>query len=84
MKVNYKNVFNLDITKIHKHYNYTSFITDIEYQFTQPDYNIIEDTTVPVCVMIVPGDVIFTSGGFLTLRFLTSPITANCQFHHYK
>ena len=58
--------------------------TDIEYQFTETDYIIAEDTTVPVCVMIISGDVIFTPGGFLTLRFLTSPITATCQFNHYK
>ena len=55
---------------------------DIEYGFTETDYSISEGVTAEVCVTILPGSVTFTPGGFLTLSFHTSPITANCRLNH--
>jgi hypothetical protein len=50
----------------------------IEYRFIMTGYSFYEGNTSAVCVMtILPENVTFVPGGYVTLEFSTTPLTAN-------
>ena len=50
----------------------------IPYRYTQPEYNFTENATTThiVCVETVTGNLQFVPGGYLTIEFFTSNLTA--------
>ena len=49
----------------------------IPYRYTQLEYNFTENaTTTQVCVETVTGNLQFVPGGYLTIEFFTSNLTA--------
>ena len=49
----------------------------MQYQFTLPEYNFTENAaTTQVCVETVTGNLKFVPGGYITIEFFTSHLTA--------
>ena len=59
-------------------HTYAHIHTVIRYRYVQPEYSFNEtDTSTEICVTIENGTFTFVQGGYLTLSFSTSPLSAN-------